>query len=345
MGAWWRRLVSQFLGAADPSARQAPRENAELLAQRFATVRGRLTSIDVPAADEGARHEAYLRVRDILDRHDAVREGRASAPAPGWSDLSLAEQLLVRLISDEDVPAEIEDQLLQLLALSAARHAPHAAAWERLRSADPFPAARARGLLAVVLRRVQWESSQRYYTRLVGVTYAGRLVVSFAVAILIAAALVLWELNVTFSPIPGGRFGGFTLALAGGLLGASFSMLTRQREIAALTNLEEIHTAAGYPMILLRLGVGVGAACTLYFLFNADLISGMLFPDLSRIGFVPVSVAADAVVGADRLGAAVPNVALAKLVVWSFAAGFSEQLVPTLLARIGSEAEKPRAKS
>jgi hypothetical protein len=41
-------------------------------------------------------------------------------------------------------------------------------------------------------------------------------------------------------------------------------------------------------MILLRLGVGTGAAAILYFVFEAGLVDGLLFPDLNAIGFGPV---------------------------------------------------------
>lgn len=189
----------------------------------------------------------------------------------------------------------------------------------------------------MVLREVQWRSSQRHYTRRVGVIYARRLVLCFAVAMVIGLAMVVWELSVETSPISGGRFTGFTLAFTAGLIGASFSMLTRQREIADVSNLEEIETAAGLPMIFLRLGVGVGAACILYFFFNAGLVTGFLFPELAKLGFVPVAdTTPPEPLG---LGAFVPNGHLAKLVVWSFAAGFSEKLVPTLLARVAKDAE------
>ena len=77
-----------------------------------------------------------------------------------------------------------------------------------------------------------------------------------------------------------------------------------------------------------RLLIGAGAACVLYFFFVSGLIKGAAFPDLTP----PTAAAAPADIHMFAL-----------LVVWCFLAGFSEQLIPGLLAKTEKQFETPSA--
>src|SRR5262249_28552538 len=86
--------------------------------------------------------------------------------------------------------------------------------------------------------------------------------------------------------------------------------------------------------------VGAGAACILYFFLVSGLLAGSMFPKLGEEGTRPVPTAATPAVASERpatspLASATGLTArdLALLVVWCFIAGFSEQLVPTLVTR------------
>ncbi len=341
----WARITQLFESDGSFVCR-LPAENAELLGQRMAAIRGRFAGVEPPGDAVPARLRAYRELETILEGPAAPRAD--GSPTPGtladWNVVHLGEQLLAHLVPADQLAPELIDQLEQLRPIEPERHQILAAEWQRLAALDPCPEARLRGLLGVLLRRVQWETSQRYIARQIGVLYARRLVTCFLLAAAVALGLVIYEMNADYWPGPDRRFGGLPLAVAGGLLGASFSMLTQQREIAVLPNLEEIRTAAGSPMILLRLGVGVGAATTLYFFFNAGLVDGELFPDLEKIAFVKANLWPYAE-PPGKPSPLVPNGDLAKLVVWSFAAGFSQRLVPSLLARIGKAGEAGRAPS
>ncbi len=307
--------------------------------------------------------------------HDKARALLALRDQPGvlWSDAYACEQILVRLAPAADLRPELIKGLEALKPINAALAARYETAFGKL-DGDAFDAAGARSLLARVLADLRWENAQRYFVRRLAIMYARRLIVAFGIAM--AVALLLVTAEVYWEDWRGGeaRFSGFAMAVCAGFLGASFSALTRQRAMAATASLENMRTFTGYPMILLRIGVGVGAAAILYFFFEAGLVEGLLFPDLNRIGFTSVGVAqgvgapsalggmapllteaaaqikagvADAALAtleraqavlsdqpARALGRFVPNADLSKLVVWCFLAGFSEQFVPTLLARV-----------
>ena len=345
-------------------------DNQSMLRQFFNTLEVR--SLLIPAPAPGSPEAAALdKARALIARRDQ--------PGAQWSDAYECEQVLARLAPEADLRPELLKSLEALKLLDAPLAARFEQEYARIDGAS-FDAAGARGLLARILGDLRWESAQRYFVRRLAIIYARRLVLAFGVAM--AAALTLVTMEVYWENWRGGeaRFSGFAMAVCAGFLGASFSMLTRQRDFAVTAKLETMRTFTGYPMILLRIGVGVGAAAILYFLFAAGLIAGQVFPDLNGIGFASVGAPQEAANAAalatlnrlapllneaqaqidagkaqaalalldegrallaaqpDRaLGRFVPNADLSKLVVWCFVAGFSEQFVPTLLARVETD--------
>jgi hypothetical protein len=286
-----RRLFG--ISSADEFIAQRPAENLAMLRQRLSALEATLMAVPQPGAGT-AEAAIHAEVSQVLGTaRDALDENPASVP---WEAVLRAEILLARLTSADDLPAELARRLERLKALDAPAHDALAAQWTKLEQAatqqgNTLDLPKARAVLAKALEIGQWREAQRYLIRKLGVLYAGRLVSTFVVAIVLGLMLVLWEVYTPRWPLTEARFSGFAIALVAGILGASFSALTRQRDIAGLNNLEEVRTAIGYPMILLRLGVGTGAAAILYFLFESGLIDGMLFPDLNTIGFGPVTLA------------------------------------------------------
>ncbi len=123
---------------------------------------------------------------------------------------------------------------------------------------------------------------------------------------------------------------GVWLAFATGVFGAAFSMIIRASDLLNDADIDRLRVLVMIPFILLRLGVGAGAAVILYFAVRSGLLEGNLWPDLTAIGFA----AAKKTEADFALNAFVPNTHLAALMVWSFVAGFSEKLVPNILNRL-----------
>ena len=127
-------------------------------------------------------------------------------------------------------------------------------------------------------------------------------------------------------------FTGWIYACASGLFGATFFMLYELHSRLLTCRSNELRDLWTFKMIGLRCAVGVGAATVLYFFLQTDLLGDGIWPDIGEIGFAPKGQATPwAPVGQAEFR--LPNKETASLVVWSFLAGYSQSLVPSILSR------------
>ena len=107
-------------------------------------------------------------------------------------------------------------------------------------------------------------------------------------------------------------------ALSAGGLGASFSMLIGMSSHFQGLKLDAIKLMCRYSYILMRVFVGVGAGLVFMYFLQAGLIEGAFLPDLSA------------------MSTALELKDHAMLVIWCIVAGFSEKLVPGVIAKVES---------
>lgn len=315
-------------------------ENRAVLRQFFT----RLNAVSQTCRPDSPDHDPVIaaEVAKLLAMPDAHRQ---------WSDAYQAELLLAAIRPRMGLFNEIRWALDIYRRSLAGPTTPYDAEAEALFAedvSDNAVADRARLLLMRVLNDNQWRSTRRNIKRAIRKDYAKRLfsyllgIVAFYVAV-----LFFTHLTSTGAGNFGFSYSGIFVAVSTGLVGGIFSMMTGQRTIHTSLSIEALLVATSSKMILLRLGIGLIAALIVYFFFESGLIGGELFPDLKQIGFartcrppgtldfngsmVPLSAECSAT---RTLGALVPNAELCKLVVWSFLAGFSEKLVPGMLARV-----------
>jgi hypothetical protein len=307
MGVWSDLRRYFEIRDADAVLKDRTVENNAMLRQRVAHLQARFAGIAPPEPgeadslhlkhDKAVYEEAQTLLR-ALDKKVAPKSGGGDAEdsdSANWDDAQRCEILLARLASPAVLATTIEQRLKNLENLAPRQHAALAGRWKVIELAGAegegkLDVAAARAVLTAAIEEIQWRETRSYYIRKLGIIFAARLISIFFAALVIGFALVCWEVYLHTYPIDESRFSGFFLALVAGLLGATFSALTKQRTVTELTNLEEVRTAIGYPMILLRLGVGIGAAAILYFFFEAGLVEGVLFPRLGEVGFNPVAL-------------------------------------------------------
>jgi hypothetical protein len=134
----------------------------------------------------------------------------------------------------------------------------------------------------------------------------------------------LWWLKAVADPI---------VAVCAGLFGAAFSML-RQREPAPReSDVEAIEQASAWTSLCARLWAGVGGAMVLYYVLLTGLVD---------VPMLDTQVMRDALTVKGPPGTVANHAALT---VVCFVAGFSERLVPDVIARVVGKVGEPRASS
>ncbi len=121
-------------------------------------------------------------------------------------------------------------------------------------------------------------------------------------------------------------------AMTAGLFGTFFSRLIFLQTHVGTWSVGAIKEAGHWSSIILRGLVGMFGALIVYYFLQSGLIKGNVFPNFSQLGLKlnpwPVE---NGVVGI-HWKIFLPTEDLALLIVWCFLAGFSERLVPNILA-------------
>lgn len=289
-------------------------EVIELTNQFFVTLRAYFTLIKKSGADNARNKEAFDRINALLDGEQAGRN---------WTNAYEIEQLLVHLFDDDTVATELRIRILEARSILrpelAAMYEAHFDAIEkRSGGADAagVPNSR-RTLLARLVNDLQWRyivnEATRRYSKLI--TRRTATLSVFALSVFIIMVVVIATKGVTFS------YGDLHLLWVAGLAGtwgATFSMLATLKTRLGESKFDDLKLMKAGSMLLSRAAIGAGAACILFFFLLSGLLGGSAFPSL---------------VGPSDQGLKLlPATDLALLIVWCFVAGFSEQLIPGLLA-------------
>jgi hypothetical protein len=201
-----------------------------------------------------------------------------------------------------------------------------------------------------VLEEIHWHSKRKNIKQIVRNQATRRTLILAFIALLIALSPYFLLPNFPTSVRPASFAASpylFSVALFGGddfwshfglytsvtfgFLGALFSrLITLQRQWTAMA-MDELFNARTYHYIILRASIGVVGALVVYFFLQSGLMEGSVFPKFKELSMDMLSFG-DPRAAKWPTKLMLPSASLALLIMWSFIAGFSESLVPTVLA-------------
>lgn len=322
-----------YRGHSGQSASQE--EVTELTNQFYVTLRAYFAK--VKRDGEIRNQEAFNRVEELLKPGDIQN----------WTNAYEIEQLLVHLFEDDTLAMELSIRTLEARSVLspelAAVYDAHVREIETLPETPQGSERTAilseprRTLLARLVNDLQWryivnEATRRYsklITRRTAFLSVGALLAFTALVVFIYYRPLVFE------------YGDLRLLGVAGLAGAwgaTFSMLVSLKGRLDASKFDDLKLMRDRWVLVSRALIGAGAACILFFFLLSGLLGGSAFPTLTQPPPASENLAPESQTSqvesrpTPAPARNLPPRDLALLIVWCFIAGFSEQLIPGLLA-------------
>ena len=295
----------------------------------------RLRSIEESSLQTDGQRKTFQIVSEMLKAQCAAR---ANGRGLDWDEIYKAERLIELLYSGAQLRQEIGARLQELAAESPKDAESLRRDYEFLLkpAGDETAAAPEDSVLRMLLLRameaLHWHAKRKYLSR--PMQKEGTKIVLQGVFVAFALIIAPYIfLNFAGNESIGKWWSVFALytALTSGLMGAFFSRLVDAQRRGGTFTLDEVFLQRELSYTLLRAGVGVCGALIVYFFLRSEFVSGPLFPVFEDVAirYVDVDVTKNHAV---PMAFVMPSKALALLTFWCFLAGFSEALVPGILA-------------
>lgn len=293
----------------------------------------RLRCIDPASLHSESQKQIYATVVDMLksfERPGTVPRGFE------WDETYKAERLIALLLGGGQLRQEISARLQELASQSLSEADSLRRDYETLLKApgdsqqSSADDATLRAFLVRVMEALHWNAKKKYLAR--PIRKQATKIILYGVIIsflLLIAPYVMLNFGKEGEPTKWWSLFALYTVLTSGLLGAFFSrLMTIQRSWAEMT-IDEVFVQREISYTLLRAGVGMCGALVVYVFLRSEFVSGPLFPTFTDVAIRYVAVAGHEAV---NMTFVMPSKDLALLTFWCFLAGFSEALVPNILA-------------
>ncbi len=333
-----------------------------LLDVRIRSIEARIRSTETPAAQDAAPAAQDDFPRKILEEIKAgIKDIKTTArgtqdrwDSTEWTEAYRLERLLALVVPPETLTLELDRRLNEAIAnklssVERLRLDVNAAKNEAIDNSKKPPVLipggveKLRSALINLLEEIRWDDQRKFYATPIQKTAIHRIVF---LDLLVFAAVVIpyaWIYFRSFQNHVDLRFWAslpLYTVLTVGAFGAYFSRLIEILQSGDRLSIRELQSSKSWSSLFLRGAVGMCGALVVFFFLKSGLIGGGIFPDFKQLGFDFADYPAfdDAgkagKISAENIMRTIePSKNLALLAMWSFLAGFSERLVPTILSQ------------
>jgi hypothetical protein len=325
---------------SEESAKQASHEKLLLC---HGNLEVRFQAIDEASLTTDLQRKIYGEAGGLLTDVGLSFKDREPCDDAEWFNVYKIELLMGQLLGGERLKREIEARLGDTAAQKIIGVERRQSEYEKLNQPPANAEAEAdimrRDFLVRVLESLQWFNRTQYLARPIYIQ-ATKLILGWVLVAMLCVvapyiALAFYKSEANSSSLWPARLWEIWplyTVLSIGFLGAFFSrllFLQRNRNMS----LDDVLLQKELYYNILRAGIGTCGALIVYFFLRSGIVSGAIFPDLEKISIQEIKPGGEAAANLIVPILLLPSKDLALLMVWSFLAGFSEALVPTILTR------------
>lgn len=239
--------------------RQKAKEEPQLIEQFFVTLLATFQQVKVN--NPSAAPDIVSRIEELLK-------------ITSWQNAYEIERLLIEIYDEKTLDFEVGRRLVEAKRNLSEDAYLHYDGKIKVAQTDEEK----RAVLNRLVNDLQWQyaikESRRTYSRLTskntGITFILSIVVFVALIGWIGSKLELFQQNDWYYLV---------IAIASGLVGATFSMIVSLRDRLTASSFDELKGLYRVVYITTRAIIGLGAALILYFFLQAELLSGSMFPE------------------------------------------------------------------
>lgn len=230
-------------------------EELELIEQFFVTLNATFQQVKVN--NPSAKDEIVKKIEELLT-------------LTSWQNAYEIERLLVEIYDVSTLEVEVDRRLVEVKT----NLSENVSLLYENQVKDAKDEGKKRSILNRMLNDLQWnyanKEARRRYTREVSTKNGWAFIISMTIFGLIIGLgkLINWEGNLYY----------LAIALGAGLVGASFSMVVTSKSRLAASSFDELKGLRRIIYVVTRSLIGLGATLILYFILQAELLTGSIFP-------------------------------------------------------------------